>query len=100
MIMGYLAVMLDTIRSQLSLQDEYTPRIAWSGARSYLNGVVRIREDVIRDFDELKKQLVEKGLLTPAESVSLRMNLNILVYDLRNNKTAKLPEIYGVKIDQ
>jgi hypothetical protein len=96
-ILGYLALMLNTIRSELSLRDRYTRSIAWSGTTRYLNDVVRIREDAIRDFYELKKQLVEKGLLAQAESASLRFNLSILVRDLRTDKTANLPDIYSVK---
>jgi hypothetical protein len=47
-------------------------------------------------FKRLKKQCVEKGLLSETEAEALEPNLIITVNDLRENKTPPLPEISGV----
>src|SRR5262245_33931613 len=60
----YLAALLDQHIEELRLREKYYHSFTWAGAERYIREVARIREGVIKDSDELKKRLVEKGLLS------------------------------------
>ena len=82
--------------SELELREIYSKSIAWSGIKRYKVDVISFRGLVIGHFERLKKQCVERKLLSEAEAETLRPNLIITVRDMRENKTPPLPEISGV----
>jgi hypothetical protein len=92
----YLAALLGQGASELELREKYSKSIAWSGIKRYKVDVISFRELVIGNFERLKKQCVERKLLSEAEAEALRPNLIITVRDMRENKTPPLPEISGV----
>ena len=94
----YLAALLGQGASELELREKYPKSIAWSGIKRYKVDVISFRELVIGKFERLKRQCVDKELLTEseAEAEALRPNLIITVRDMRENKTPPLPEISGV----
>ena len=92
----YLAALLGQGASELELREKYSKSVAWSGIKRYKVDVISFRELVIGNFERLKKQCVERKLLSEAETEALRPNLIITVNDLRENKTPQLPEITGV----
>jgi len=47
--------------------------------------VISFRELVIGNFERLKKQCIERNLLSEAEAEALRPNLIITVRDMREN---------------
>ena len=92
----YLATLVDQSVSELELREMYSKSIAWSGIQRYKIEVISLRELVAGNFERLKKQCVERNLLSESEAEALRLNLNITVNDLRKNKTPPLPDISGV----
>jgi hypothetical protein len=92
----YLVALFDQSVSQLALRESYFKAIAWSGTQQYKVEVISLRELVAGNFERLKKQCVERELLSEAEAEALRPNLIITVRDMRENKTPQLPEISGV----
>jgi hypothetical protein len=92
----YLAALLDQSASELELRETYSKSILWSGIQRYKVEVISLRELVAGNFERLKKQCVERNLLSESEAEVLRPNLIITVRDLRENKTPQLPEISGV----
>jgi hypothetical protein len=92
----YLAALLGQSASELELRETYSKSIAWSGIERYKVDVISFRELVIGHFERLKKQCIERNLLSEAEAEALRPNLIITVMDMRENKTPPLPEISGV----
>jgi len=91
----YLAALLGQSASELRLRETYSKSIAWSGIERYKVDVISFRELVIGNFERLKKQCMERSLLSEAEAEALRPNLIITVMDMRENKTPPLPEISG-----
>jgi hypothetical protein len=92
----YLAAMFNQSVSELTLRESYFKAIAWSGVERYKVDVISLRELVMGNFERLKKQCIERNLLSEAEAEALNPNLIITVRDLRENKTPQLPEISGV----
>jgi hypothetical protein len=92
----YLAALFGQNVSELGLRETYYKSIAWSGTQRYKVEVISLRELVIGNFERLKKQSIEKDLLSEAEAEALRPNLIITAMDMRENKTPPLPEISGV----
>jgi hypothetical protein len=92
----YLAALFGQSVSELGLRETYYKSIAWSGTQDYKVEVISLRELVTGNFERLKKQYIEKNLLSEAEAEALRPNLIITVMDMRENKTPPLPEISGV----
>jgi hypothetical protein len=92
----YLAALLDLSVSQMELRERYSKSIAWSGTQDYKVEVISFRELVKGNFERLKRQCVDKELLSESEAEALKPNLIITVNDLRENKTPPLPEISGV----
>lgn len=91
----YLAALLDQTASGLELRERYSKSIAWSGAQGYKVEVISLMELVTGNFERLKKQCVDKELLSESEAETLKPNLILTVNDLRKNKTPPLPEISG-----
>ena len=89
----YLAALFGQSVSELGLRETYYKSIAWSGTQHYKVEVISLRELVIGNFERLKKQCIERDLLSDAEAEALRPNLIITVMDMRKNKTPPLPEI-------
>ncbi|MBO0860936.1 MAG: hypothetical protein J2P21_21120 [Chloracidobacterium sp.] len=87
----YLAALLQV--SQLEIQERYSKSIVWAGIEQYKVEAISFRELVKGNFERLKRQCVEKELLSESEAESLNPNLIITVRDLRENKTPQLPEI-------
>jgi hypothetical protein len=94
----YLAALLNQNESELELRTSYYKSIASSGIKSYKAEVISLRELATGNFERLKKQCIERNLLSEPEAEALRPNLSITVRDLRQNKTPQLPEIPGVAI--
>jgi hypothetical protein len=92
----YLAALLGRSASELELRETYSELITWSGIQRYKIDVISLRELVTGNFERLKKQCVERNLLSQSEAEALRPNLIITVQDLRENKTPRLPDIPGV----
>jgi hypothetical protein len=93
---GFAAFLLKSVKIKLELREKYSKSIAWSGIKRYKVDVISFRELVIGNSERLKKQCVERKLLSEAEAEALRPNLIITVRDMRENKTPPLPEISGV----
>jgi hypothetical protein len=89
----YLASLLNLSASQLELRERYSQSIAWAGIQQYKVDVISFRELVKGNFERLKKQCVERNLLSETEAEALKPNLIITVNDLRENKTTPLPDI-------
>ena len=93
----YLAALLGLSVSRMELRERYSKSVAWSGIQDYKVEVISFRELVKGNFERLKRQCVDKELLSDSEAEALRPNLIITVNDLRKNKTPQLPEISGVE---
>ena len=89
----YMATLFDQSVSELELRETYSKSIAWSGIERYKVEVISFRELVAGNFERLKKQCVERDLLSEEEAEALKPNLTITVRDMRENKTPPLPEI-------
>jgi hypothetical protein len=89
----YLAALINQSVSQLGIRERYSKSIAWSGIQSYKVDVISFRELVKGNFERMKKQCVERNLLSETEAEALKPNLLVTVTDLRENKTTPLPDI-------
>jgi len=92
----YLAALLGLSVSQMELRERYSKSIAWSGIQDYKVEVISFRELVKGNFERLKRQCVDKELLSESEAEALKPNLIMTANDLRENKRPQLPEIPGV----
>jgi hypothetical protein len=91
----YLALLLERPTTELRLRKSYTHVITWANSKQYASEVIKIRESVIGDFEDLKKRLIDKERLTNSEAEELKPNMILNVIDARKNKTVPLPEIQG-----
>jgi len=92
----YLAVLLGQSANELGLRETYSKSIAWSGIERYKVDVISFREQVIDNFELLKRRCIAWDLLSESEAEELKPNVNVTVNDMRENKTPALPEISGV----
>ncbi|MBO0724644.1 MAG: HEAT repeat domain-containing protein [Blastocatellia bacterium] len=92
----YLATLLNLSVSQLEIREMYSKSIVWAGIERYKVEAISFRELIKGNFERLKRQCVEKNLLSESDAEALKPNLIITVRDMRGNKTPPLPEISGV----
>jgi len=89
----YLAALLDKRKEELRLKEHYYHRIVWAGIEVYRQDVMRIREAVIEDYNQVKKNLTEVELLTSSEAEELSPSLKVTISDRRLNNKIQLPDV-------
>ena len=93
----YLAALLDKRKEELRLKEHYYRRIVWTGIEVYRQDVLSIREAVIEDYNQIKKNLTELELLTSSEAEELSPYLKVNIADRRLNNRFQLPEVNSTK---
>jgi hypothetical protein len=95
-VLGILARKIGLYRDRrLSLELSPSAKLHWTTADQYRSDLQAFAAEQQRRYRELTSALVERGLLTPSERDQCRLSLEILIDDLRFNRTTQIP-ILGV----
>jgi hypothetical protein len=94
-IQEYFAVLLKTSVEGLQFTHKPSRWIEWKNSSHYKQMVAIFRSEIASGYNALKNRLIERELLSVAESESLTPKIVIQVFDSRGDKRIKLPELSG-----
>jgi hypothetical protein len=95
-VLGILARKIGLYRGRpLSLELAPSAKLHWTTAEQYRLDLQAFATEQQRRYGELTSALIERGLLTAAERDQCHLSLEILVDDLRLNRTVQIP-ILGI----
>jgi hypothetical protein len=94
-LLEYFAALLKTNVEGLRFTHQPSRWIEWKNSSNYKQEVSLIRSEITNSYNALKNRLIERELLSVAESESLTPKIAIRVFDSRGNKRIKLPELSG-----
>jgi hypothetical protein len=94
-LLGYFAALLKTPVAGLPVTNNASRWLEWKTSSHYKQMVAIFRSELERGYAELKGRLIERELLTTAESEGLKPKIIMRVNDYRGDKRIKLPDISG-----
>ena len=97
---GYLAALLKTTKDNFPVSSRRTFTHEWQTREEYKLMLQIHQADAQRGYYEVMQQLVERGLLSGAESESLPPKIVTKVIDARRSKSVRLPDLPGVDKSQ
>jgi len=92
-VLEYLATLLKTTTDGLQFTNRASRTIHWKNAAEYRQTFQMYKKEIERSYDQVKNRLIERDLLSAAESEVLTPKITVRVFDERQNKTVKLPDL-------
>ena len=94
----FLAELMGTPLETLAIQPYVSETIHWTNPDAYLSAMVTFRDSAQKRFQLLLSRLREADVLTPSQAEGLKLQLNVRVIDIRDNKQPPLSREYPVEI--
>lgn len=94
-LLDYFITLLQTTPEGLQFTNQPARWVEWQSSSHFKQMAAIFRSEIERGYAELKSRLIERELLTTAESEGLKPKITTSVYDYRGDKRIKLPDITG-----
>jgi hypothetical protein len=94
-LLDYFITLLKTTAEGLQFTNNASRWLEWKNVSHYKQMVAIFRSEIERGYAELKSRLIERELLSTAESEGLKPKITMRIFDYRGDKKIKLPEIPG-----